>query len=283
MMKFRVFPGSRINMPSHSVRCMLRSVFNAALCIMTIFSPARLTAQDIPWPIEAEHYTTSSFGEPRPGRFHFGVDFTSNRVIGKPVYAIGNGSITRVATSPFGYGKMLELTLEDGRMAVYGHLSAYLPAIEDSLCALRERRHSYEVEMEFPAGLYRARKGDVICWSGETGAGPPHLHVELRDSGGSPLNLMDHGLAVRDTIPPDIGDVALIPLDRNSAVNGSPPAGAVRLRFGRAGISQRANRDSRDSQRPFQPRPEHTRRIPRGTGAGFHRGVFQAVRPYYIG
>lgn len=225
-----------------------RSVYPAVLCaallILSLFFAGNPRAQDVPWPIEADRYITSSFGEHRPGRFHYGVDFSSSRVTGKPVIAIGDGYIARVSTSPFGYGKLLEFALDDGGKAIYAHLSAFSPAIEDSLVLLRERRHSYQVELVLEPGRFRARKGEIICWSGDTGSGPPHLHLELRDGNGNPLNPLEHGLAVSDTVRPEIGDIALIPLDRDSFVNGStlpvrydPSAGEPLYLSGRTGVA----------------------------------------------
>ena len=114
------------------------NAFSPFLCFLcfTLIIPVWLFgdtvfAQELPWPIKSPKRISSSFGEPRPGRFHFGVDFKSGGVTGKKVVAIGNGYISRVRTSPFGYGKGLYLTLDSGKTAVYGHLSGYIPEIED--------------------------------------------------------------------------------------------------------------------------------------------------------
>lgn len=195
----------------------------AAWIALSCASALNAPADGFPWPIGADNRViTSSFGEPRPGRFHCGVDFSSGGVIGKPVYALGDGWISRVATSPSGYGKLLEFTLDDGRVAAYAHLSGFPAAIEDSLETLRALRRTYEVEIAFRPGEFRAAKGEEICRSGDSGAGPPHLHLELRDSGGSPLDLLGLGLTVPDAVPPQIGDVVFIPLDRDALVDGSP-------------------------------------------------------------
>ena len=99
-------------------RCFFRSVnvfFPSSyyLCFILIIprwlSGDTVYAQELTWPIDSPKRISSSFGEPRPGRFHFGVDFKSGGVTGKKIVAIGNGYISRVHTSPFGYGKGLYL------------------------------------------------------------------------------------------------------------------------------------------------------------------------------
>jgi murein DD-endopeptidase MepM/ murein hydrolase activator NlpD len=189
-----------------------------------------VSAEDLPWPIDADRIITSTFAEPRPGRFHLGIDFTSGGTTGRDVYAIGDGYISSVATSPFGYGKLLEFRLTDGRTVRYGHLSEFSPEIEDRLETLRGMKHTYDVELALTPGEFPARKGEVICRSGESGSSAPHLHLELRDKTGSPLNLLAWGLAVPDTVPPEIGEVTLIPLDRESSVDGSPLPARIDLR-----------------------------------------------------
>lgn len=214
------FRSLRASVPSTRVR---RPVWRFTCAFALTWCLCRAAAAgDLPWPIDARRIITSTFAEPRPGRFHLGVDFTSEGISGKDVFAIGDGYISSVATSPFGYGKLLEFRLADGKTARYGHLSEFLPEIEERLETLREAKHTYDVELEFAPGEFPARKGEVICRSGESGPGPPHLHLELRDETGSPLNLLARGLAVPDTAAPEIGEVVLIPMDRDSSIDGSP-------------------------------------------------------------
>jgi murein DD-endopeptidase MepM/ murein hydrolase activator NlpD len=204
----------------HSSAVFAVSLVLALFMATAGYRPA--AADDLPWPIDAGHIITSTFAEPRAGRFHMGVDFTSDGTVGKEVYAIGDGFISSVTTSPFGYGKLLELRLDKGGTVRYGHLSAFLPAIEDRLETLRAKHHTYDVELRFNPGEYPVRKGNVICRSGESGSGSAHLHVEFRDRGSAAVNLLTRGLAVADTVSPEIGEVILVPLDFGSSVNGSP-------------------------------------------------------------
>ncbi len=179
-------------------------------------------AEEILWPIDYYRHISSSFGEPRPGRFHYGLDFKSGGVIGKKIYALGDGYILQVRTTPFGYGKSLYIKLDTGEIIVYGHLSKYTPEIEDILFNLRIKNRTYDVTWQPPAHKYRVNKGDVIAYSGRSGGSTPHLHLEIRDADNNPLNPLVQGVDVRDTVPPRIDSVVLIPLDNRSAVDGFP-------------------------------------------------------------
>jgi hypothetical protein len=48
----------------------------------------------------------------------------------------------------------------------------------------------------------------------------PHLHFELRDEAERPVNALEHGFSVADSIPPTIRALALVPLDASALVNG---------------------------------------------------------------
>ncbi len=181
-------------------------------------------ADELPWPIQSPKHISSAFGEPRPGRFHLGLDFKSGGTTGKKVIALGDGYISRIQTTPFGYGKALYITLDSGKIIVYGHLSGFLPEIEDRLFRMRRNKGSYDVRWYPKPQSYRVKKGQVIAYSGDTGSGPAHLHIEIRDKNNAPENPLNHGIIVRDTVAPVIESASLIPLDNTSAVDGFPSA-----------------------------------------------------------
>lgn len=183
----------------------------------------RCAEQERLWPIDAAKRISSSFGEPRTGRFHYGMDFKSDGVTGKKIYAIGDGYVSRVRTSPYGYGKALYITLDSGELVVYGHLSAFRDDIEERLFHRRIQAKTYDVQLWPEPNTFRVKKGEVIGRSGDSGSwGAPHLHMEIRSPGDVSLNLLKQGYDVRDTIPPRITSVVLIPLDRFSLVDGQP-------------------------------------------------------------
>ncbi|MFC1542195.1 M23 family metallopeptidase, partial [Candidatus Latescibacterota bacterium] len=190
---------------------------------ITVFVPSvTAAAEEIIWPIDYYQHISSSFGEPRPGRFHYGVDFKSGGVTGKKVFATGDGYILQARTTPFGYGKSLYLKLDSGEIIVYGHLSKYLPEIEDIFFNLRIREKTYDVQWWPKAQEFRVKKGQVIAYSGDSGGSTPHLHLEIRDENNDPLNPLAQGVNIRDTISPRINSALLIPLDKHALVDGYP-------------------------------------------------------------
>jgi hypothetical protein len=120
-----------------------------------------------------------------------------------------------------GYGKAVYLKLDDGRFAVYGHLSDFSPSLsgivtEEQVKAKRYKRDLFPKENEI-----RVKKGEVIGYSGESGWGGTHLHFELRDSTGNPINPLTSGFSVKDQLPPRIRSVAIRPLEVWARVNSS--------------------------------------------------------------
>ncbi|MFC1509346.1 M23 family metallopeptidase [Candidatus Omnitrophota bacterium] len=190
--------------------------------IVLVISAVSSHAENLIWPIDAPHSITSSFGEPRPGRFHYGLDFRSGGVTGKKVFTLGDGYISRVRTSPFGYGKVLYITLKSGQILVYAHLSGFLPEIEKQLFEKRIEQKTYSVELWPKPNEFPVTKGQVIAYSGDTGGGAAHLHLEVRTKDNLPLNPLDYGIQARDTIPPEIQAVVFFPLDNESSVDGFP-------------------------------------------------------------
>ena len=63
------------------------------------------------------------------------------------------------------------------------------------------------------------RAGEIIAWSGESGAGGPHLHFEIRreDVAYHPQRA---GLVVVDNVLPKLATLTLEPLDDSSLARG---------------------------------------------------------------
>ena len=68
-----------------------------------------------------------------------------------------------------------------------------------------------------PLGRFKFVAGQRVAWSGQSGAGPPHLHVEVRH-GDMAINPLIAGLAVPDTVAPRLERLILEPLDEESWV-----------------------------------------------------------------
>ena len=92
-------------------------------------------------------------------KFHYGMDFSANA--GTPVYASGNGVVTRADANSSGYGKHIRIDHGFNYASLYAHLS------------------KYNVEKG-----QKVKRGDVIGYVGSTGRSvAPHLHYEIFKDG----------------------------------------------------------------------------------------------------
>jgi murein DD-endopeptidase MepM/ murein hydrolase activator NlpD len=92
-------------------------------------------------------------------KMHWGMDFTAPK--GIPIYATGDGKVTRADNNSSGYGKHIRIDHSYGYMSLYGHLSQY------------NVRRGQTVE-----------RGDLIGYVGSTGRSEaPHLHYEVWKDG----------------------------------------------------------------------------------------------------
>lgn len=88
-------------------------------------------------------------------KFHYGMDFTSPK--GTPVYATGDGVISRADNGSAGYGKHIRIDHGYGYVSLYAHLSKY----------------------NVKKGQ-KVKRGDIIGFVGSTGRSQaPHLHYEV--------------------------------------------------------------------------------------------------------
>ena len=88
-------------------------------------------------------------------KMHYGMDFTAPR--GTPIYASGNGKITRADNKASGFGKHIRIDHGHGYLSIYAHLSKY----------------------NVTPGQ-KVKRGDLIGFVGSTGRSEaPHLHYEV--------------------------------------------------------------------------------------------------------
>ena len=133
----------------------------AVLCGLLLLVPVSpLPADTYVWPLDAPPALTSTYAEYRSGRFHAGLDVKTWGKEGYTCLAVADGFVWRVRTSPWGYGKAVYLKLDDGRTAVYAHLSAFTEAIEEVVAAEQDRRGAYSVNLFLPPGKIRVGRGD---------------------------------------------------------------------------------------------------------------------------
>jgi len=170
-------------------------------------APAVSAAPYIP-PLAQTEGLSSGFGEFRTAHFHAGLDYSTDQVEGKEVRAIADGWIERVRASGVGYGRAVYLRLADGRTAVYGHLSRFAPKLDAYVAQRQDSAGVYEQDLYPSAHEVSFKQGEVVAWSGQSGAGPPHLHFELRQ-GDMNLNPLLHGFARPDRTAPTLAAVRI--------------------------------------------------------------------------
>ena len=111
----------------------------------------------------------------KTAKFHAGMDFSANT--GTPVYATGNGTISRVGWES-GYGKMIRVKHGFGYETWYAHLSDYKVRVGQKVV-----------------------RGEVIGEVGNTGKSTgPHLHYEVHVKGKvvNPMNYYFMDLSADD-------------------------------------------------------------------------------------
>ncbi|MDA9089608.1 M23 family metallopeptidase [Maribacter arcticus] len=88
-------------------------------------------------------------------KMHYGMDFTAPK--GTPVYAAGDGTISRADNNSSGYGKHIRIEHGYGYLSLYAHLSQY----------------------NVKKGQ-KVKRGDLIGFVGSTGRSEaPHVHYEV--------------------------------------------------------------------------------------------------------
>ncbi|MDT0557104.1 M23 family metallopeptidase [Ichthyenterobacterium sp. W332] len=119
-------------------------------------------------------YRTDPFTKVR--KFHYGMDFTAPR--GTPIYASGDGVVTRADNSASGYGKHIRIDHGYGYVSLYAHL------------------YKYNVRKN-----QRVKRGDLIGYVGSTGRSEaPHLHYEVFKDGEriNPINFYYGNLSAKE-------------------------------------------------------------------------------------
>lgn len=185
-------------------------------------------ASGLIWPMQRPRVITGGYGESRPGRFHAGLDLSTGGRTGESVLAPADVHVERVRTASAGYGRSLYLRTADGRLIVFGHLDAFAPPLAAHVDSAQRSSGDYDVDLWPATGRFRFAAGERVAWSGQSGAGPPHLHVEVRH-GDFALEPLLWGYAVPDTIAPRLESLVLEPLDEMSWVSRGAEPRLVKL------------------------------------------------------
>jgi murein DD-endopeptidase MepM/ murein hydrolase activator NlpD len=197
-----------------------------------LLAPLFVFSQDYPQetfqsPLGIPLDLSGSFGELRSNHFHSGLDFKTTGKEGLPVYATGDGYVSRIKISTFGYGKAIYITHPNGYTSVYGHLQKANGVIQDYIKKKHYQEKSYEIEMYLYPTELPVKKEDIIAYSGNTGgSGGPHLHFEFRDTKSEQIiNPMHFGLKkiIVDERKPIIQGIVAYPIDSTTVNNSQIP------------------------------------------------------------
>lgn len=117
-------------------------------------------------PVQNKHLTRMASGygwrnDPftKVRKFHYGMDFTAPT--GTPIYASGDGVVTRADNASAGYGEHIRIDHGFGYESLYAHLSKYNVRVGQ-----------------------KVKRGEVIGYVGSSGRSEaPHLHYEIRKDG----------------------------------------------------------------------------------------------------
>ena len=206
--------------------------FSGLLVGLFVVCCARLVqGEDLAWPLAIKAALTSTFGETRSASFHAGIDIKTWGKTGYEVRAVADGQIVRLKTSPWGYGRAIYHQLKDGRIIVYAHLEGFAARLAAPVEKAQNAKGFYSVNLFFDEEELPVEKGELIGWSGKSGAGFAHLHLEMRDVSHRPINPLMHGYAVEDSLAPTLQRLALIPFGSESMVDGGRDPLSVALRW----------------------------------------------------
>lgn len=184
------------------------------------------------WPLEMQPALSSTFGETRSTAFHAGIDLKTWGKTGYAVRAIADGSLLRARTSPWGYGRAVYQRLADGRIAVYAHLERFAEPLAARVAKAQQAKRQYSVQLWFEEDEIPVQRGQVLAYTGESGAGPPHLHLEIRSADNVPLNPLRQGLGpIQDTTSPTLRRILVQPLSPHTWIDGARDAAVVPLTF----------------------------------------------------
>ncbi|MBM72370.1 MAG: hypothetical protein CL847_06270 [Crocinitomicaceae bacterium] len=184
------------------------------LVLSPLFFQAQNTLELIA-PLDIPLILSGNFGEFRGSHFHTGIDIKTQGVEGFPVLAAADGKVERIKVSPWGYGNTLYIKHSDGSSTVYAHLQSFSPSIQDWVRVRQYKGRVFSIDLS-PTVDFEFYAGDTIGWSGNSGSsGGPHLHFEVRDAQQHPVNPLHWDLPITDKIPPEVGDLKVIPIDSN--------------------------------------------------------------------
>jgi len=174
-------------------------------------APTLLLAVENYQPLGHTAYTTSTFSENRGTRYHAGVDWSTEMKEGWPVFAPEDGRVIELRQSPFSYGRNVMFRANSGNIWLFAHLSGFASRLDSAFELQKIKRQLNDLNWKPDSESNPVfKQNEVLAYSGSTGIGNPHLHVELRDSTGNVVRSpCTNGVVCSDTIAPYIFGAAV--------------------------------------------------------------------------
>lgn len=163
------------------------------LLIVTLLTSLLITsigwANNYGLPTYTTKRITGTFGECRINaetyvkRFNIGLALSTNSIENSKIYAMNDGTVWKLVINDPIYGNIIYIKHPDGLATIYGHLNRFSPEydaiLQSVMIEFGEESHTV---IEFKSNEYNVRKGEVIGYSGKTGAAiAPYCHVEFLD------------------------------------------------------------------------------------------------------
>ncbi|XDD48242.1 M23 family metallopeptidase [Leptospira sp. WS39.C2] len=168
---------------------------------------------EVGFPLPYFSPVSGTFAEIRNHNLHLGSDFKSYGLNGHNILATFDGYVEEISYSKTGYG--LSLNLYNPKYKIkskYAHLHSFggtLYELELLRRALFLMGDPSGFQLKLPPGMFSTKKGNAIGKTGETGSGPPHLHLEFRSEKGNINPLYFSEIHQKDTTPPTINSMFL--------------------------------------------------------------------------
>ncbi|MBL0953310.1 MAG: M23 family metallopeptidase [Leptospira sp.] len=192
-----------------------REIFTFGLSLV-FFAPTLFAETKIPeiphsevgFPLPYYSPVSGTFAEIRNHNLHLGSDFKSYGLNGHNILATFDGYVEEISYSKTGYG--LSLNLYNPKYKIkskYAHLHSFggtLYELELLRRALLLMGDPTGFQLKLPPGMFVTKKGNAIGKTGETGSGPPHLHLEFRSEKGNINPLYFAEIHQKDVTPPTI-------------------------------------------------------------------------------
>jgi hypothetical protein len=229
-------------------------------CISCQFFAANVVAQPpgglnyFSYPLSIKPKLNANFGEMRNNHFHMGLDLSTEGRENLPILAPADGYLARIKIETGGFGRALYINHPNGTTTLYAHMNRFIPAAEQFLRAKQYEQQTWKIDVNLPPDLIPLKKGQLIGYSGNTGASQgPHVHFEIRDTKTENcLNPLLYRFPLHDVTPPDV--YRLVFYDRDKSIyeqsplpfslirmgNEFKPSGLVELPFDRAFVAIQA-------------------------------------------